>query len=68
MQVVKGGGGMDLFVNFKIVKIVVYIKTRDLVLPLTNAHLILSSDILIGGLIGNLKTRRRCKTLKTLRG
>jgi hypothetical protein len=37
LQVVKGGGGMDLFFCFKIAKIVVSIKTVNLVSPLTKA-------------------------------
>jgi hypothetical protein len=35
MQVVKGGGGMDLFVYFQIVMVVMSIKTKDLNPPLT---------------------------------
>jgi hypothetical protein len=39
MQVVKGGRGMDLLVYFKIVQIVMSIKTKDLVPPLTKVIL-----------------------------
>ncbi len=36
MQVVKGGGGMDVFIYFKIVQVVMSIKlTKDGVPPLT---------------------------------
>jgi hypothetical protein len=37
MQIVQRGGGMDLFIYFKIVKIIVAIKNRDFVPPLTKA-------------------------------
>jgi hypothetical protein len=65
MQVVKVGRGMDLFVYFKIVKIVVSIKTRleDLVPQLTTAMIFIAA-IPIGFQIANKKTRRRSKTLK----
>ncbi len=38
VQVVKGDGGMDLSVYFKIVKIVMFVKTRDFVPTLTKAQ------------------------------
>jgi hypothetical protein len=38
MQVVNGGEGMELFVYFKIVKLIVSIKTRDLVVPMTKVR------------------------------
>ncbi len=55
MQVVKGDGGMDLSEYFKIVKIVMFVKTRDFVPTLTKAPLQLVSKLPIKKQGGALK-------------